>query len=368
MSEEKKGKIQLALNWLNNELNVFMANLSKRERIYYLIFGIFLFLLPFLLTSETISIVSFRDTGQIGDTIGGITSPFLSFFGSILVYLALKAQIEANNKIQTQFDEQKKIDYRQNFENTFFNMLTIHHDIVKNIDYESSSLLQKSSLSSYLYAHNGGLYNKLSESNQINSRDVFKVSLDLIRYLIQEDLILEHQLNRPNEDHIFMAVYDAELSRKLKTFKKIFSLSEISFLNISETTRFQSIYDSIYFKLSTDFGHYFRNLYRIIKMVDEKKFSDNQIEDYKIKYSYTSIVRAQLSDDEIVWLFFNCLSNKGSEKFKPLLEKYSILKIINKDSKTYNFYTKFYEDSAFEKPMEENLEEHVNKFNFSKLV
>lgn len=370
MSEEKKGKIQLAKNWLNNELNIFMANLSKRERIYYLIFGIFLFLLPVILTSETLSIVSFRDTGQIGDTIGGITSPFLSFFGSILVYLALKAQIVANDKIQTQFDDQKKIDYKQNFENTFFNMLTIHHDIVKNIDFNTHSFYENAdNLQVYISQHNNNLLRStFPNDKKYNSRDVFKISLDFLRYLIQEDLMLEHQLNRPNEDIIFMRLYDNQLRVRLNDFSQIFNSSNITFLGISENTRFQSIYDGIYFKLSTDFGHYFRNLYRIIKMVDEKKFSDNPIEDYKIKYSYTSIVRAQLSDDEIVWLFFNCLSDKGSEKFKPLLEKYSILKIINKDNETYNFYTKFYEDSAFEKPMEENLEEHVNKFNFSKLV
>ena len=51
------------------------------------------------MTSE-FSLISFTDTGQIGDTIGGTTAPFLGFFGSILVYLSLKAQIDANEQVR----------------------------------------------------------------------------------------------------------------------------------------------------------------------------------------------------------------------------------------------------------------------------
>ncbi len=36
------------------------------------------------------------ETGQIGDTIGGITSPIIGLFGAVLVYLSFKQQFEAN--------------------------------------------------------------------------------------------------------------------------------------------------------------------------------------------------------------------------------------------------------------------------------
>ena len=44
------------------------------------------------------------------------------------------------------------------------------------------------------------------------------------------------------------------------------------------------------------------------------------------KYKYTSIVRATLSRYELVWLYYNCLTPVGNEKFKPLIERYAILK------------------------------------------
>ena len=85
--------------------------------------------------------------------------------------------------------------------------------------------------------------------------------------------------------------------------------------------------------MQSDFGHYFRNLYRIIKLVDtasffseESKISEAEL--FETKYKYTSIVRAQISNYELLWIFYNCLSENGIGKFKPLVEKYSFFKNI----------------------------------------
>lgn len=89
-----------------------------KEILIFTIVGILISFLPWLFVQNLTS-VSFIDTGDIGDTIGGITAPFLSFFAAILVYLALRAQIEANKKIQYQFDIQQ-------FESKFYKMLDLH--------------------------------------------------------------------------------------------------------------------------------------------------------------------------------------------------------------------------------------------------
>ncbi len=78
--------------------------------IWLLITGILVIvLMPILLTSNSFcESLNFTNTGQIGDTIGGITAPFLSLIGSFLVYFALRAQVKANELIQTQIDDTKK--------------------------------------------------------------------------------------------------------------------------------------------------------------------------------------------------------------------------------------------------------------------
>ena len=65
--------------------------------------------------------------------------------------------------------------------------------------------------------------------------------------------------------------------------------------------------------------HYFRHLYRILKFIDE---ADEKFVDLDKKYEYACIVRATLSQYELIMLFYNGFSHP---KFKALMEKYAIL-------------------------------------------
>lgn len=73
------------------------------------------------------------------------------------------------------------------------------------------------------------------------------------------------------------------------------------------------------------FDHYFRNLYRIIKFTE-----DNKLIDDKEKKEYIDLLRAQLSPYELVWLYYNGLS-KGKEKMKDYIQNYSLLNNLRKD-------------------------------------
>ena len=70
------------------------------------------------------------------------------------------------------------------------------------------------------------------------------------------------------------------------------------------------------------FDHYFRHLYRIIKYIDE---ADSSLIEYEKKYEYSGIVRATLSQFEILLLYYNGFSHP---KFKILIEKYALLNNI----------------------------------------
>lgn len=49
------------------------------------------------------------------------------------------------------------------------------------------------------------------------------------------------------------------------------------------------------------------------------------------KYKYTTMVRATLSRHELIWLYYNGISSVGKQKFKKLIERYSLLKNIRED-------------------------------------
>ena len=105
-------------------------------------------------------------------------------------------------------------------------------------------------------------------------------------------------------------------------------------------------YIDIYHNMS-NLGSYFRSLYRVIKYIDESNFTDEE------KYQYTSFVRAQLTDIELLWLFYNCKVGYGEEKFKPLVEKYSLLKNMPQTRLIHKNHLAWIKESAFKKDKSE---------------
>lgn len=80
---------------------------SKKLASIFLVIGVIITIVaPWLFTKP--GLINFSDTGQIGDTIGGITAPISSILGAVLVYLALGEQVKANKIIQQQIDESKR--------------------------------------------------------------------------------------------------------------------------------------------------------------------------------------------------------------------------------------------------------------------
>lgn len=101
-----------------------------------------------------------------------------------------------------------------------------------------------------------------------------------------------------------------------------------------------AVYESFHASTLTELGHYYKVLYNIVKFIDSSDIPDKRF--------YTNILRAQLSYQELELLCFNGLSTHGKDKFKPLIEKYGLLKgaPINMEIKEFN-PRKFYEPGAF---------------------
>jgi len=82
-----------------------------------------------------------------------------------------------------------------------------------------------------------------------------------------------------------------------------------------EEERIQMAYAAFWVDWKQDLGHYFRYLYNVVRFIDDSNVGHNR---------YMKLLRAQLSDYELVMLFYNCLTTKG-EKFKHYVESYSLL-------------------------------------------
>jgi Putative phage abortive infection protein len=98
-------------------------------------------------------------------------------------------------------------------------------------------------------------------------------------------------------------------------------------------------YLRVYRSHETDLGHYFRTLYNIVKFVHESPIANKAI--------FMNFLRAQLSAQELLLLFYNGVSIHGRDKFKPLIEQYSLLKHVPKQALLDTSNQNWYQSSAF---------------------
>lgn len=113
------------------------SNLDKNAKWLLLIGIIFLFLFPFLL--PIINKAGIGEFGVVGDAIGGITSPISQLIGSILLYLALKAQLSANEIIQNQIEKDNAKEQEQHDVEQIKTLYSSFQDTIKNFSYEFSN-------------------------------------------------------------------------------------------------------------------------------------------------------------------------------------------------------------------------------------
>jgi len=97
---------------------------SFNKSLQYVIFAfIVILILPFIFTQTKFSIFNFSNTGQIGDTIGGIMGPFIAIIAAILTFIAFWAQYKANEKQYEILNHQKEKEVEDNIEKRFFYLI-----------------------------------------------------------------------------------------------------------------------------------------------------------------------------------------------------------------------------------------------------
>ncbi|MCG7931487.1 MAG: putative phage abortive infection protein [Candidatus Thiodiazotropha lotti] len=222
--------------------------------------------------------------GQLGDYLGGLLNPvfsLLAFFALLITIVIQTKELaissEELKKSAEALSRQSKSLDTQNFENTFFQMLRLYNEIVKEMD----------------TTH--GLH------EIARGRNCFRVFYENFKHYYQD------------------TEYDRGPYIPSKHVDKVYM---------------------VFFKQKQDeVGHYFRNLYTLVQFVD--------VSDEPNKKTYINIIRAQLSSYELILLFYNCLSQEGLEKFKPLIEKYQILENMDSSLLIGEDHKPLYDHTAF---------------------
>jgi hypothetical protein len=215
----------------------------------------------------------------------GTVASIWALAGLLFIYVAFLGQKQQNLQQyadsldqQRQFDLQQESIKRQNFESSFFQLLNQQNAIVTEMRYGANSRWQ--------------------------GRECF-----------QEWFTNELKTK----------IYNERWTRATLTFSRNEKLPPEQLNRMAIES-----YETLYRTHEASLGHYFRNLYHLIKFVDESdalKSPDPKI-DYDNKRRYTSLVRAQLSAFELAMLFYNGVSIWG-DKFKKLIHKYELVEHLD---------------------------------------
>ncbi|MDX2174251.1 MAG: putative phage abortive infection protein [Bacteroidota bacterium] len=245
----------------------------------------------------------YKDLGTYGDMFGGIANPIIGIASFIIVYAAFRLQKENNKSQQDQIDTQVKTNGLQRFESTFFQLLTFHHEITKNLKLSyNKSALSKSTTSKSTTTNTPDTYGiEDLEENYITviGKDFFNEAVIILKKYYEDELKLLMEKSRKQ-------TADLELKEKamISSYRKFFEENEYSL------------------------GHYFRNLYHIAKYLSNSPLILNFKDDKK---TYTGIYRAQLSANELVLLLYNCSVNElGYPKFCKIVKDLDILQNMNR--------------------------------------
>lgn len=238
--------------------------------------------------------------GTVGDYFGGTLNPILAFLGLVLLLKTIEIQSQELIKSVDALKEQQKQLAFQAFENTFFHLLKLYHENFDRIV-------------------------------QGNGKDDVAVNFKKLYEKLKND-------------------YDSKYEGKEGT----------QYPRNSEETPEGMLFKKWYLEFKE--GHdyypaqvYFRSIFNTFKFVVEYQFGDNrmmkdnsdEVETRRIKY--IKLFRAQLSDYELILIFYNShyFSLEGRVKFKELIEEYTLFADFPKQKLLDKKHYSFYKESAF---------------------
>ncbi|RCX05887.1 MULTISPECIES: putative phage abortive infection protein [Kosakonia] len=226
--------------------------------------------------------------GLFGDSWGAFTSIF-SALGFCGVLWTIKLQTDATRNIENDSKNREESDKLRDFENSFFNMLNILQTIIKDMKIPAGK-----------------------NSKGREGRSVF--SYHYLRFKIH----CQTEYAFDDFKHIDENIFSLNNERDLFT------------------ERFAN-----YFKgKSNNFSHYYRYLYNLFKFIAESSINDNA------KKKYANILRAQISNNELMMLFYNGISKHGL-KFQFYIEEYSIFDNLPIDRLISDAHVLFYDLKAW---------------------
>lgn len=308
---------------------------KQKKVIWYIVIGSLVAILfaPYLFTRSSLCGLSFLETGQIGDTIGGITSPIVGIVSIVLLAYTLIEQLNFNVK-------QVQLQRQEQFKSTFFQLLQEQREITNSlfttyegVDLKNPAKKQKIKVRGQEFFRMGAfvlrnLFESMEYGHYCHSYDSDEIA-EIIAYTDEFD----DNYYEGRDGKMYSLDYNTlKKESKLCFLNDKYRITENEFVNYKHLTVEKRI-DFVYrrfFNVHEECGNYFRHLYRILFFINQSENEDlNDAKDEEVKLQISKryldlaqFVQAQMSTSELLMVFYNSFS---FPKLKEMLIKYNIL-------------------------------------------
>lgn len=228
-------------------------------------------------------------SGNIGDTIG-IMNPFVGIFAAIITFIAFWVQFQANNVL-------KQDTLKKDVTDKFFEMLRMHNENVKQLNF-----------SCYLdeYASIFATHRLINEIRLGETYNAIGTSYKIFFWGINDEDVCDGPernilMNIANPAYTFS---DDMRKPKYKFFDHI--QENRNLFEVAKTTVEFIGKDDLYQGRKKTLVRYYRHLYLMVKFV-----AHNKNLNYSEKRELLRFLRAQMSGEEQLMLFFNWASGIG---------------------------------------------------------
>lgn len=263
--------------------------------------------------------------GQFGDKFGAINALFSGFaFAGIIFTIFLQRR---------DLRETRDAMSHERFDNTFFQLLSVHISITEKVMARGATSRQA------FEGFNERL--KLSDSDFPVFCALQKLTRDQVRKIIDDKVVTKE---------LYGALEDADVTNLTESLKSGVGAFN-NFLDDTQAMhemKIKAAYIAAANYYIDYFSHYFRNLYHILKFIDDSK-AISGLE----KERYSRFVRSQLSDAELVALFYNSIApielpgrvnmELGHPKMGQLLRRFDVLQNMSPRSLIHPIHKSIYE-------------------------
>jgi hypothetical protein len=255
--------------------------------------------------------------GQVGDFIGGFSGTLFALVGVVLLFETLALQ-------RTELGESRKVFEKQQFENTFFNLLNLYQEVTKSMHFDNFDFYSEKTYSGkeFFEQQKKKFYEEFTPQNDF-SKNRKEASLKYIIF---------YTSTKEQTSHYFRTLYRIFSFISNSTFdsKEKMSYAKIVRAQLSESELF-----FIHYNAYTEYGNKFRQLINEFNIIKHLPVLEKvEYKNYIGNYEYMELNGLSLVLDDLK-SFIKTLLLDQKEKYKTYLQGSIAIKTTSTSSSNF---------------------------------